>query len=74
MNAFGAISSNESESSNSFKVITTSFIDFDCKNTAKISQIALVTLYLQLNCAIVPLIVTRPMIGTIPFLSLLPFT
>ena len=38
------------------------------------SHIALVTLSLQLNCAIVPLIVTRPMIGTIPFLSLLPFT
>ena len=28
----------------------------------------------QLNCATVPLIVTRPMMGTIPFLSLLPFT
>ena len=38
------------------------------------SHIALVTLSLQLNCAIVPLIVTRPMIGTIPFLSFLPFT
>ena len=38
------------------------------------SQIALVTLCLQLNCAMVPLIVTRPMIGTIPFLSLLLFT
>ena len=38
------------------------------------SHIALVTLSLQLNCAIVPLIVTRPMIGTTPFLSLLPFT
>ena len=31
-------------------------------------------LCLQLNCAIVPLIVTRPMMGTIPFFSLLPFT
>ena len=36
------------------------------------SQIAFVTLCLQLNYAIVPLIVTRLMIGTIPFLSLLP--
>lgn len=29
---------------------------------------------LQLNCACVPLIVTRPMIGTFPFFSLLLFT
>ena len=29
---------------------------------------------LQLNCATVPLIVTRPMMGTIPSFSLLPFT
>ena len=38
------------------------------------SQIALVTLCLQLNRAIVPVIVTCLMIGTIPFLFLLPFT
>ena len=30
-------------------------------------------LRLQLNCATVPLIVARPMMGTIPFFSLLPF-
>ena len=29
---------------------------------------------LQQNCAIVPLIVIRPMMGTIPFFSLFPFT
>ena len=29
---------------------------------------------LQVNCATVPLIVTRPMMGTIPSFSLLPFT
>ena len=32
------------------------------------------TVRLQLNYATVPLIVTRPMMGTIPFFSLLPFT
>ena len=38
------------------------------------SQSVFGTLYLHLNCATVPLIVTRPMMGTMPFFSLLPFT
>ena len=34
-----------------------------CSRALSASQIAMVTLCLQLNCAIVPLIVTRPMTG-----------
>ena len=56
------------------KIHLLGFLAFAYGSVALASQIALVTLCLQLNCAIVPLIVTRPMIGTIPFLSLLPFT
>ena len=41
---------------------------------ALVSHNSTATEYLQLNCACVPLIVTRPMMGTIPFFSLLLFT
>ena len=38
------------------------------------SQSSLAMVCLQLNWATEPLIVTRPITGTIPFFSLLPFT